>query len=179
MKSIKTKISKEIGCSFWWKRKLYCLPSCWWWRRVRRTSLLNNWIRISDAFTQNDATYILTYNWFSIFVSARSNPTWKFFPTPVTLASNEDTRSWACCYKFVQNMAIPGYLSFYFWISCIVCMFSKWLLNLNLILSNFITFSCVFKDVDVCTRNAYIIYISNLFSLWLLNINIVKCIFSH
>ena len=62
--------------------------------------------RISSDLVQDDATYRLTWQGYPFFVSGRSTPTGKFFPTHVTLASNEDTRSWECSYKFVQEKAI-------------------------------------------------------------------------
>jgi len=69
---------------------------------------------IAEDFTQDDATYRLTLQGYPLFVSGRSSPTGKLFPTHVTLASNEDTRSWACSYKFVKNVAAPRYNFFYF-----------------------------------------------------------------
>ena len=77
--------------------------------------------RIAEEFTQDDATYRLTWQGYPFFVSGRSSPTGKFFPTHVTLASNEDTRSWACSYKFVKNVATPRYnfFTFEYFVLCV------------------------------------------------------------
>ena len=65
--------------------------------------------RISDELTQDDATYRLTWQGYPFFVSGRSTPTGKFFPSHVLLASHEDTRAWETSYKFVKKIAIPKY----------------------------------------------------------------------
>lgn len=63
--------------------------------------------RIGEELTQDDATYRLTWQGYPFFVSGRSHPCGKFFPTHVTLASHEDTRAWACSYRFVQEKVTP------------------------------------------------------------------------
>jgi hypothetical protein len=63
--------------------------------------------RISDDFTQDDATYRLTWQGYPFFVSGRSHPSGKFFATHVTLASHEDTRAWVSSYLFVKEKATP------------------------------------------------------------------------
>ena len=83
--------------------------------------------RIGEDLTQDDATYRygsmtstlipfivlflrLTWQGYPFFVSGRSCPTGKFFPTHVTLASHEDTRAWETSYKFVKDIVIPRYV---------------------------------------------------------------------
>lgn len=66
--------------------------------------------RIGGELTQDDATYRLTWQGYPFFVSGRSHPCGKFFPTHVILASHEDTRAWACSYRFVQDKVTPRYI---------------------------------------------------------------------
>ena len=66
--------------------------------------------RIGEELTQDDATYRLTWQGYPFFVSGRSHPCGKFFPTHVTLASHEDSRACACSYRFVQDKVTPRYV---------------------------------------------------------------------
>ena len=59
--------------------------------------------RMSKELVQDDATYRLNWMGFPVFVSGRSSSTGKFFPTHLTLASHEDTRSWASTFRWVKE----------------------------------------------------------------------------
>ena len=58
--------------------------------------------RMSKELVQDDATYRLNWMGFPVFVSGRSSSTGKFFPTHITLASHEDTQSWASTFRWVK-----------------------------------------------------------------------------
>ena len=60
--------------------------------------------RISAEFIQDDATYRLTWMGFPVFISGRCSPTGRFFPTHVSLQSDEDTRAYANNFNFVQDL---------------------------------------------------------------------------
>ena len=61
--------------------------------------------RASSEFTQDDATYRLTWQGYPFFVSGVSTPTGTFFPTHCALSSHEDTSAWKCGYKFIRDLA--------------------------------------------------------------------------
>ena len=60
--------------------------------------------RISAEFIQDDAKYWLTWMGFPVFISGRCSPTLRFFPTHVSLQSDEDTRAYTHNFKFVQDL---------------------------------------------------------------------------
>jgi hypothetical protein len=68
------------------------------------------YFRISDDFTQDDATYRLTHQGYPFFVSGRSHPSGNCFPTHVTLVSHEDTQAWASSYLLVKEKATARYV---------------------------------------------------------------------
>ena len=45
----------------------------------------------------------LTWQGFPVFISGRSTPTGRFFPSHVTLQSHEDTKAYTNVYKYVQG----------------------------------------------------------------------------
>ena len=60
--------------------------------------------RINEDLIQDDATYRLTWMGFPVFVSGRSTPTGKFFPSHVTLSSHEDDKAWATTHEYVKRV---------------------------------------------------------------------------
>ena len=106
----------EVRSSCWRHSKLHCLSSYLWWRGDEGAHFCIIWTnkkllaRIGEELTQDDATYRLTWPGYPFFVSGRSHPCGKFFPTHVTLASHEDSRAWACSYRFVQDKVTPRYV---------------------------------------------------------------------